>query len=155
MPSSPRIDEIWELHDAHRTADVGDPVTIDGLVSDAGRPLNGTRGRVVDKVNDRLAVELANSTRKHVKPCNLKTLGGIVRTNSFEYRGQSLLYKLLCRVNCACGPAANVTKVTMDGGVAYVMTTKEIKKGEEILIDYLPGESGVAKRELLRVKYNF
>lgn len=163
MTQSPRIHDIWQLHDAHRCAQIGDNVMIDGLVSDSGKVLNGRFGRVVgvdDRDNSRLAVEIGSSRstrtmRKSIKAANLKTLGGILRTNAFgNYaEGTETLFQVLSRVNHACGDTANVMKMDANGK-AYLMAKRDIRDGEEILIDYLPGERG-DRVGLLEVKYNF
>ena len=82
VSTSPQIDEIWQLHDAHRQSGIGDMVMIDGLVSDAGKKLNGKIGRVLKrdkKDTARLCVSIgvgSQATEKSIKQVNLKTLGG-------------------------------------------------------------------------------
>lgn len=157
MSKSSRIDEIWELHDAHRQAEIGDQVMIDGLVSKAGKQLNGKKGCVVSRDKhdaSRFGVEIQETGgKKSIKACNLKTLGGIVHTNSFEGDGCQVLYKIICRINHACGDAANVLKIDHQGK-GFVMAKRNIKAGEEILIDYIPGEQE-DRLGLLKLKYNF
>jgi len=163
--TSTQIDEIWKLHDAHRVAEVDYEVVVDGLVSQAGKLLNGKRGRVVNRDEtdvDRLGVDIIGGggtegkARRSVRRANLKTLGGIMRTNAFvnEEDGKEYLFKILSRVNHACDNQANIAKFVSQGK-AYVVAKKEIRAGDEILIDYIGGEREEDRLGLLQLKYNF
>jgi len=169
MVKSPGINEIWELHDAHRNhQEIGDLVQIDGLISEAGKQLNGLKGVVVCKDEheaDRLGIELRvqqgkelspKSQYKSIKRCNLKSLGGIARTNSFEGENSDslVLYRILSRFNHACGDSANATRIIVQNG-AYLFSRQPIEAGEEILIDYIPNEKPEDRLDLLQLKYNF
>lgn len=164
--TSPCIDDIWHLEDAHRCAEVGDTVMVDGLQSEGGKKLNGKKGRVVgiDETDEgRLAIKIdmgraskGLATKKSMKRSNLKTLGGILRTNSFGGKGAcALLYKTTCRINHACGKAANVRRMEHNCK-AYIFAKREIYAGEEIFIDYLPNDDAEEDRPGdLQMKYNF
>ena len=162
--TSPNVDKIWKLHDAHRCAKIGNLVMIDGLLSENGRPLNGKKGRVIgedSRDNHRLEVEIdcgshEQRVSKSVRQKNLKTLGGIIRTNSFVFGDlHSALFGTLSRANHACGESANITKADY-AGRAYVVAKRDIRAGEEILIDYLVGDPVDEHRvPLLQLKYNF
>uniref|UniRef100_A0A7S4K386 SET domain-containing protein n=1 Tax=Odontella aurita TaxID=265563 RepID=A0A7S4K386_9STRA len=165
MLESPRLDDLWKLHDAHNRAAAGDAVMIHGLVSIAGRKLNGRIGRVAgrdDEDADRCAVEIAagsgeRRSRKSIKRDNLKTLGGIFRTNFFESRdgGKQMVFGTMSRINHACGTYANALKLIVDdddsdgngngsgttsSNKAYLVAGRDISMGEEIFIDYVPSD---------------
>lgn len=158
---SPHIQEIWQLHDSFHCAQVGDNVMVEGLVSEKGKKLNGKHGVVVshdEQDSGRLGVEIkatdSKVARMSIKTCNLKTLGGIYRTNSFGSNDdEEVLFKNTCRINHACGNAANAIRLLIQGK-SYVLARKDIPVGEEILIDYIPGEEG-DRLGLLQMKYNF
>ena len=169
MVTSPKIQEIWGLCDAHRQgAHVGDLVVIADLQSVAGKAMNGKRGRVVSEDTSsnsqggdpgRLGVSIQTNnhttTKKSIACANLKTLGGILRTNAFgsdEDSTMLVLYKTLSRINHACGDAANVFKYETNGQ-AYLIAKKEIQAGDEILINYLAPQDNL--REELQRRYNF
>ena len=133
--------------------------------------LNGRRG-VVRRVEDdgrrrvRLLGGAAGETLKAIKRENLKSIGGIIRTNSFEDENRAKLFETLCRFNHACGATANVTKVfehlvTGNGArCAHVTTLRDIRRGEELCIDYIIGSNEASldtapRRAYLQMKYNF
>lgn len=158
LTQSPNLEQVWELEDSHRQAQVGDPVIVDGLLSEGGKKLNGQQGQVTkldDKDPSRMGVSLSTVV-KSIKRNNIKTLGGICRTNFFESESDQAqhLFKNLCRVNHACGSNANITKIVWNSK-AFVLAKRDIKQGEEILIDYLPGEKKEDRLGLLQLKYNF
>ncbi|CAB9498964.1 expressed unknown protein [Seminavis robusta] len=164
---SPDLGAIWKLADSHRCAEKGDRVMIDGLKSDAGQKLNGLEGQVVgidEKDKHRLAVELSTnnskgtkSNKKSIKRENLKTLGGILRTNAFvdNHETTMLIFKDLSRINHACGDAANVIKICDEKDRAFVLARCDIASGQELLIDYIPGEKEEDRLDYLQMKYNF
>ncbi|CAB9509728.1 expressed unknown protein [Seminavis robusta] len=146
VQGSTQKDEIWQLEDSHRQARVGDTVKIHGLASEAGKKLNEQHK------------SKSKSVLRSIKPCNLKTLGGIMRTNAYHDGSleANLLFKELCRINHACGDAANVNR-TIHQGKVYVVAKRDIADGEELLIDYLPlaTELGRDRLELLHNMFNF
>ena len=165
------VDRVFALEDSFRTAIAGEHVCVDGLASATGQLLNGRRG-VVRRVenNGRRCVRLlggaASETDKAIKRENLKSIGGIIRTNSFEDENHAKLFETLCRFNHACGASANVTKVfehlvTGNGArCAHVTTLRDIRRGEELCIDYIDGsdESSLdtaSRQAFLQMKYNF
>ena len=165
------IDRVFAFEDSFRTAIAGEHVCVDGLTSAAGQPLNGRRG-VVRRVEDdgrrrvRLLGGPAGETDKAVKAENLKSIGGILRTNSFEDENRAKLFETLCRFNHACGASANVTKIfdksRTEAGArcAYVMTLRDIRRGEELCIDYIIGSNEASldtapRQAYLQMKYNF
>ncbi|CAB9528718.1 expressed unknown protein [Seminavis robusta] len=172
VQGSKQKDEIWQLEDSHRQARVGDTVKIHGLASEAGKKLNGKYGEISkkdEKDENRFGVMVAmgaknnkksksKSVLRSIKPCNLKTLGGIMRTNAYHDGSleANLLFKELCRINHACGDAANVNR-TIHQGKVYVVAKRDIADGEELLIDYLPlaTELGRDRLELLHNMFNF
>ena len=79
-----------------------------------------------------------------------------MRTNMYLSNDEpptELLYKVLCRVNHACGNAANVMKVTIQGK-CYVIAKRAIEAGEEILIDYIENQE-CDRLGMIKLKYNF
>ena len=166
-------EEIWQLEDSHRQARIGNMVMIDGLASEAGRKLNGARGYVLkqdETDSSRLGVEIIRKAGKRqtddkvvrsIKPCNLKTLGGIMRTNAYqnsdgtEDQDASLcLFQKMCRVNHACGEAANVYRIVQHGK-AYVSAKRDIAAGEELFLDYLPNYEKGDRLEAIQNLFNF
>ena len=88
-----------------------------------------------------------------------KTLGGIVRTNSFADGG--LFYKM-SRINHSCSPNSVRRKISKSGpggssGVWEVVALRDIKPGEEITIDYGAARLKDVKerRKFLKETYNF
>ena len=165
------VDRVFAFEDSFRTAIAGEHVCVDGLASAAGQLLNGRRGVVLRvEGNGRRRVRLlggpAGETDKAVKAENLKSIGGILRTNSFEDENRAKLFETLCRFNHACGASANVTKIfdksRTEAGArcAYVMTLRDIRRGEELCIDYIVGSNESSldtapRRAYLQMKYNF
>ena len=140
--------KVWALEDAFREPRPGDAVAVDGLKSAAGAALNGARGAVVGADGDRLAVELPGG-RKSIKGAHLKTLRGVLKTNSLREGDYGVhVFERLSRLNHACGPAANVSTafVTMPDGdrVCGVVATRDVAAGAELLADY----GGAARRHL-------
>ncbi|KAH8047298.1 hypothetical protein JL720_16149 [Aureococcus anophagefferens] len=95
--------KVWALEDAFREARPGDAVAVDGLTSAAGAPLNGARGAVVGADGDRLAVKLPGG-RKSIKGAHLKTLRGVLKTNSAARATTASTFERLSRLNHAAGP---------------------------------------------------
>jgi hypothetical protein len=165
------VDRVFAFEDSFRTAIAGEHVCVDGLASAAGQLLNGRRGVVLRvEGNGRRRVRLlggpAGETDKAVRAENLKSIGGILRTNSFEDENRAKLFETLCRFNHACGASANVTKVfenliTGTGArCAHVTTLRDIRRGEELCIDYIVGSNESSldtapRRAYLQMKYNF
>ena len=165
------VDRVFALEDSFRKAIAGEHVCVDGLASAAGKLLNGRRG-VVRRVEDdgrrcvRLLGGAAGETDKAIKRENLKSIGGIIRTNSFEDENRAKLFETLCRFNHACGASANVkfsfeNLITGTGArCAHVTTLRDIRRGEELCIDYIDGSNeaslDTASRQAhLQMKYNF
>ncbi|CAB9513344.1 expressed unknown protein [Seminavis robusta] len=174
IQGSSQKEEVWKLEDSHRHARVGDNVQIEGLASEAGKKLNGSYGHVSkmdEKDASRLGVVVSapggrkgtKNKSKHgemvrsIKPCNLKTLGGIMRTNAYHDTTLEahILFKDLCRFNHACCDAANLNR-TIHHGKAYVVAKRDILCGEELMIDYLAATvQGQNRLELLHNMFNF
>lgn len=166
-------DAVFALEDAFRQPVVGETVAVDGLRSDAGRPLNGRRGVVVaDAGGGRRRVRFSRGAAgdKAIRAAHLKGAGGIFRTNAFGDDGDAAvagggkLLPRLARANHACGAAANIGKGWVDSkdGVrrARVVALRPVRRGDELLIDYIPGPETAAldtagRRALLKLKYNF
>ena len=143
---------FWALDDCFRRPAAGDAVEIAGLVSERGRPLNGLRGRVDGADGERWAVATARG-RKSVRGRNLKTAGGIFRTNAYFDGGSGYVFETLCRANHSCAP--NCAKA-MSAGRVDVVALRAVPRGEEITVSYLKLDApGAARREYLREKYNF
>lgn len=148
--SEDNLKENWKLTDCHQCAMVGGTIQIEGLKSDQGKLLNGKQGRVIshDRVPSRMIVEVILqrlppvSARRSIKSANLKTLGGILRTNAFGHGGGEYrqIYKDLSRVNHACFPYRNSIRWFGKTGKAFLIADDKISKGEEISIDYISGE---------------
>ena len=143
---------FWALDDCFRRPAAGDAVEIAGLVSARGRPLNGLRGRVDGSDGERWAVATARG-RKSVRGRNLKTAGGIFRTNAYFDGGSGYVFETLCRANHSCAP--NCAKA-MSAGRVDVVALRAVPRGEEITVSYLKLDApGAARRAYLREKYNF
>ena len=77
---------------------------------------------------------------KKIKPENLKTPGGIMRTNAFNFNSGNceVLLEQICRINHSCEP--NVMKQRLRRGGEFgdfVLTAIcPIRKGEQLFIDY-------------------
>ena len=85
------------------------PVIITGLTSEAGIQLNGLSGIARDFDGQRWAVILPQLGGKKIKPGNLKTPGGILRTNSFQEASPDgcvteVMFEYICRINHSCVP---------------------------------------------------
>ena len=149
---------FWALDDCFRRPAAGDAVEIAGLVSARGRPLNGLRGRVDCSDGERWAVATARG-RKSVRARNLKTAGGIFRTNAYFDGGSGYVFETLCRANHSCAP--NCAKAMSDRGgrrVVDVIALRAVPRGEEITVSYIgaaEGAAGAVRRAHLREKYNF
>ena len=95
--------------------------------------------------------------RKSVRGRNLKTAGGIFRTNAYFDGGSGYVFETLCRANHSCAP--NCAKAMSDRGgrrVVDVRTLRAVPRGEEITVSYLKLDApGAARRAYLREKYNF
>ena len=162
------VEKLFALEDAFRTPIVKEQVAVDGLVTDAGKLLNGQLGIVVE-VGERCKVRLRDGKLRSIKRANLKTAGGVVRTNSFTDHGEKQqgrggkLFSKFCRLNHACGSAANVCKSFQDDedGVrrVHVVTLRPVKKGQELLISYLGPEeasrNAAGRNAWLKMTYNF
>ena len=166
---APTLDEhvktrIMALQDSFRKPLIGAVVRIEGLTSTAGQALNGLDGVVASVSGDRFGVDVEGiSDRKAMKAQNLKTLGGIIRTNMFEEG----LYAVITRFNHACSEARNLRKKEVVGIDPQVPTqthsvlsaTTCIEQGQELFIDYMIEESaalGVTERRRnLQLKYGF
>ena len=149
---------VWSLDDCFRRPAVGDAVCVEGLASDRGRPLNGLRGVVEGRDGaDRWAISTARG-RKSVRDRNLKTAGGIFRTNAYFSAGSGHIFETLCRANHACD--ANATKAMRDKGrtkVVDVTTTRDVRRGDELTVSYVGAGAGdtADRRAYLAAKYNF
>eukprot|EP00286_Rhodomonas_abbreviata_P029136 CAMPEP_0181295738 /NCGR_PEP_ID=MMETSP1101-20121128/4310_1 /TAXON_ID=46948 /ORGANISM="Rhodomonas abbreviata, Strain Caron Lab Isolate" /LENGTH=328 /DNA_ID=CAMNT_0023400515 /DNA_START=52 /DNA_END=1038 /DNA_ORIENTATION=- len=155
---------IMPLQDSFRKPIVGATVRIEGLTSDAGQALNGLDGVVVSVSGDRFGVDVEGvEDRKGMRAQNLKTLGGIMRTNMFVEG----LYEVLTRFNHACSEARNLRKQVMVGidpqapkqTHSVLIATTSIEAGQELFIDYISEESGslsvAERRRHLQLKYGF
>ena len=146
------------------------PTKVDGLQSELGQTLNGLEGEYKGMKKGRAQVKLIDlGVTKGIKLENLKTAGGIYRTNAFGVTsatgGQDgCLFEVLSRFNHACFGAASVTKSTrfdMVSGdhVADVMAVRDVAEGEELSICYLGEDDreldAEQRREYLRMKYRF
>ena len=118
-----------------------------GLVSARGRPLNGLRGRVDCSDGERWAVATARG-RKSVRGRNLKTAGGIFRTNAYFDGGSGYVFETLCRANHSCAP--NCAKAMSDRGgrrVVDVVALRDVPRGEEItVVTSLDARRGARRR---------
>ncbi len=143
------------LHDAHRQIQPGAEVLLVDLATERGRKLNGRLGVATyfDGAPQRWAVCVAGVFIS-VKPVNLKTPGGILRTNSFaDGAGGSLLFEKLSRVNHSCAP--NVQLCARKGQTA-LCAIGDAAASEELLIDYgTPAGGAEQRRAWLRMKYAF
>jgi len=156
---------IMALQDSFRKPIVGAVAIIEGLKSSAGQALNGLDGVVVSREDgDRFGVKVEGiEDSKSIRANNLKTLGGIMRTNMFEEG----LYEVLSRFNHACSEARNLKKNEVVGidpqapkqTHSLLFATKSIDAGQELFVDYTPEESqslGVAaRRKNLQLKFGF
>ncbi len=170
------------LHDAHQKIpkDCG-PVGIFGLKSDTGKRMNGKIGEVKDyhENTQRYAVKVPKYEElKLIKRQNLKSPGGIFRTNAFRTQG---LFETRCRINHSCDP--NTSSDPQDlPSIMFAMLEDEsdsvedfigqlksvrpdesavvarryIAKGEELTCSYIDCNLSTQERtEILQMKYNF
>jgi len=165
---SPDLQSKWmRLHDAHNFIPSGRSVCVAvfGLVSQMAS-LNGRigtiRGDIGDAYNPQegqwrvtFAKYEANGESQDftllIHSDNLKTPGGIYRSNSFAEG----LFSNRCRMNHACD--AN-TGVMDSGPSAVIIATRLIAEGEELTCNYIGDHtdlSAAQRRDLLKGKYNF
>jgi len=101
-----------------------------------------------------------------LKPFNLRTDCGILRTNSFESVGNdSVIFEKMSRVNHGCSSAANAVYDLVNSSHASgrhevrLTAVKEIKSGNDILIDYIGDKSASMvlkeRQEFLLSKHGF
>ena len=104
------LKRFWKLADCH----AGDVdlercvVCVAGLVSEEGMRLNGSMGvakaKVADSADNRWEVEFETGSAKSIRACNLKTAGGIARTNGFDLgHGACFLVRACSRVKQQAG----------------------------------------------------
>ena len=150
------------LVDRFRNIYAGAPVIISGLVSEAGKQFNGGSGiaRSFDEQASRWAVQLPDGQGKLIKIENLKTPGGIWRSNSFSWQDSlcsspsAVLFEKLSQLNHSCN--SNVDKKRLGNNTFAVFATRDISSGEELFIDYgVPRASAEIRRSWLKMKYNF
>ena len=149
-------------------------MVVDGLQSEAGGALNGAEGefkgmKKTSTGERRALVKLIDlGSTKALKLENIKTAGGVYRTNSFgavNTKGLPVgcLFEVLSRFNHACFDAASVAKTTRvdeEGDhVADVVTLSDVAEGEELTICYLGDDEReldtAQRRDYLKMKYRF
>ena len=145
------------LEDSFRKITPDTPVILTGLTSEAGRQLNCLSGIASAFDGHRWAVLMPSRSGKKIKPENLKTPGGICRTNSFCFSGKDVLLEQMCRINHSCVPNAMIQQPSNVQFRSYILIARcDIRKGEQIFIDYgVPKGSTEERRDFLRMKYNF
>ena len=174
-----RTQEKWmALADSHRHIDDLDVegdflqkgrtlhVSPVGLTSEKGRALNGRIGRVVrvGRETGRYGVVFGGggdtSAPVALKPQNLKTPNGVMRTNEFA----DGLFPRICRINHSCRPNAVQGPVDENNRPlgSCVLATRDIEKGEEITVSYSssrgPDGNPICRewrQDLLRMQYGF
>eukprot|EP00948_MAST-09A_sp_MAST-9A-sp1_P002987 g2987.t1 len=171
--------KMWTLADRKHCPTKGSIVCLTGLTSEAGKALNGRLGQVVGKANDegRFPVRLSDTKasapcsdnfsdflkkkKKYkkilLKPDNLKTLGGILSTNSFPYsfyapqanghifpKTWDMLFEVISHLEVATGSGGKVPNVfqkyrkdEVSGKLCAVLFTKrKVSKGERLYIQH-------------------
>eukprot|EP00747_Dinoflagellata_sp_TGD_P013197 gnl/TRDRNA2_/TRDRNA2_122337_c1_seq2.p1 gnl/TRDRNA2_/TRDRNA2_122337_c1~~gnl/TRDRNA2_/TRDRNA2_122337_c1_seq2.p1 ORF type:complete len:119 (+),score=11.02 gnl/TRDRNA2_/TRDRNA2_122337_c1_seq2:130-486(+) len=100
---------------------------------------------------------MPNGECEAIEPENLKTPGGIWRTNVYDFppTGTQVLFALLSRINHSCVP--NVQKQRSRRTDEFVVTAvRNIREGEELCISYgVPEGSVNERRAWLDMKYKF
>ena len=156
-----------ELHDAHQSIPSGRScvVAIVGLESEKGKALNGRIGKIAghnayDRATGRWRVTFAKCESKGekedfdmaIKATNLKTAGGVYRTNAW-HEG---LFERRSRLNHSCDPNTVATECG-DGAIAIV-ARRDLREGEQLFGSYIsdhPNLPAAERREMLQGKYKF
>ena len=130
--------KVWRLADSIRDAQSGDRCLVSvGVEQDE---FAGRFGDVVDVSDDgdeRATCKVRIDGEEHAFPrWRLKTARGLWRTNAVEFQGVGYVYERLSRVNHACGRGANCERVFDGEGRCALVTTRSIKAGGELLLDY-------------------
>lgn len=167
---SKNVQEKWmALHDAHHLIPEGRDfvvVAATGLTSEAGQRLNGRIGRVVggrgelsaDGITRRWPAEFVfqdgQRETKKLKAQNLKTPGGVFRSNAFDEG----LFEYRCRMNHSCSPNVVADEIVVRGRKRMqIVAVRDIAVGDEVTCCYIEREglNTAQRRELLQGKYNF
>ena len=138
---SPRAKAKYaSLEDSFRKIEEGTPVIVTGLTSAAGLRLNLLCGVAGNFDGRRWTVQLGTEGRKKIKPENLKTPGGVMRTNVFGSLPEEtgVLFESVCRINHSCVPNLVLQQFRSDDGVVTFVpsTLRNIDAGEQLFIDY-------------------
>lgn len=145
------------LHDCFQIIPLDRPsrVAVCGLTSEAGQKLNGLVGTATfDKESSRFKVVFgANTAPRKIKRENLKTPGGVFRTNSHGECGMALFEKR-ARMNHSCRSNTVDRRLPVEDKI-IVLASRDIKKGEEITSCYSCPGATEERRAFLRHKYNF
>lgn len=141
----------------HKVAQ-GTPVIITGLTSEVGKQLNLCCGVASSFDGQRWAVLLEKGGIS-IEPENLKTPGGILRTNGFQVgTGTEVLLEQISRINHSCTPNAVKQRFRFGDGFGdfALSAIRDIHVGEQLFIDYgVPHGSVETRRAWLQMKYNF
>ena len=89
-----------------------------------------------------------------IKRENLKTPGGVSRTNGFQRGEHGRLYEKMSRFNHSCKPNTTELEVN-DVGKVFLVAARDIKKGEELTVQYGATGSTSDRKAFLEMKYNF
>eukprot|EP00931_Biecheleriopsis_adriatica_P054860 TRINITY_DN32326_c0_g1_i3.p1 TRINITY_DN32326_c0_g1~~TRINITY_DN32326_c0_g1_i3.p1 ORF type:complete len:311 (+),score=56.21 TRINITY_DN32326_c0_g1_i3:23-934(+) len=150
-----------------RLSDRGHALTYDGsslpvrakfaALSSNEPMLNGRIGVATEFDGKSWAVRFPSGELTSIDAKNLRTPGGLWRTNAFESvgTGTQCVFEKLSRINHACVP--NVRKLRSRAtGEFVIFAKKDIKPGEELFIDYgVPPGDVEARRKHLEWKWNF
>lgn len=112
---------------------------------------------VLSEEKRRAYMSLYSCCKCHQTPCIETPFSKIYNANNFEVRdtGENAVYKVTSRINHACMPNA-FRRFTKAGNIV-LFATEDIKKGDEITLDYVgAGSASVStRRPYLADKFGF
>jgi len=170
LPEAERV-KWMALHDAHQISTTHHSprescvVVVVGLESERGRALNGRVGKIsgqnaYDRAADRWRVtfakcEAAGEAQEFdmaIRARNLKTAGGIYRTNAWPEG----LFEWRSRMNHSCDP--NTAARESEGGAVAIVACRDVEVDAELTCNYIidhPNLSATERQDLLKSKYGF
>ncbi len=159
---------LWEIKDS-RGKGLGlfatQPIKKDTVIFQEAPLINGgaewlqkeASFMVLSEAKKRDYMSLYSYCKCHESPCKETPFMKIYNANNFEVRntGTNVVYKIASRINHACIPNA-FRRFTKAGNIV-LFSTENIKRGEEITLDYVgAGAAPVSmRRQYLSDKFGF